>query len=216
MIKSFFRAALYYVVKGLCFSALKVYNRLKISGRELIPDARPVIVAANHASNLDPVVVGCVFPGRLRPLGKVQLFRINRPFTWLMNNLGVIPLDRESGASAAMALKNFLELLKNGESLMIFPEGGRSLDGRLKPLEGGVAVLSVSTGAPIVPPYIAGTFEAMPVGAKSVKRTPISVQFGNPVYPLPKEERGTLKEERERIRLTLQNELMRLEKESIG
>ena len=101
MIKSFFRAALYYVVKGLCFSALKVYNRLKISGRELIPDARPVIVAANHASNLDPVVVGGVFPGRLRPLGKVQLFRINRPFTWLMNNLGVIPLDRESGASAA-------------------------------------------------------------------------------------------------------------------
>ncbi|MGI6075613.1 MAG: lysophospholipid acyltransferase family protein [Pyramidobacter sp.] len=216
MIKSFFRTALYYTIKALCIVVLKVYSRLKVTGRELIPEKRPVIVAANHTSNLDPVVVGCVFPGRLRPLGKVELFRINRPFTWLMNNLGVIPLDRESGASAAMALKDFLGLLKNGENLMIFPEGGRSLDGRLKPLEGGTAVLSVSTGAPIVPLYISGAFESMPVGAKTIKRHPIAVRFGNPIFPLPKEKRGTSKEERERIRLALENELKRLENESIG
>lgn len=216
MIKSAFRFFLYYAAKAVCTIFLKIYSGLKITGRELIPKQRPVIVAANHTSNLDPVVVGCVFPGRLRPLGKIELFQINRPFTWLMHNLGVIPVDRESGTTAALALKHFLELLKNGENLMIFPEGARSLDGRLKTIEGGVSVLATSVNVPIVPLYIAGTYESMPVGAKKIIRHPISAHFGNPIYPLPQGKRKSLKEERERIRLALQTELERLEKESIG
>jgi 1-acyl-sn-glycerol-3-phosphate acyltransferase len=216
MLKTWFRLFLYYFVKILCVAFLKIYSGLKVTGRDLIPKQRPVIVAANHTSNLDPVVVGCVFPGRLRPLGKVELFRINRLFTWLMNNLGVIPVDRESGTSAAIALKHFLELLKHGENLMIFPEGARSADGRLKTVEGGVAVLATSVDVPVIPLYVAGTYESMPVGAKKIARHPISAHFGNPIFPLPKDKRASLKEERERIRKALQEELERLEKENIG
>ncbi len=211
-----FRTVFYWLARGVCLIALKLHNGFKVTGRELIPPDRPVIVAANHTSNLDPVVVGCAFPDRLRPLGKIELFQIHPIFTWLITTLGCIPVSRESGAAAAKALRDFLALLKNGENLMIFPEGGRSLDGRLQPLEGGVSVLSTSTDAPIVPVYIAGSYEAMPVGAAKIKTSRITVRFGNPILPLPKGQRGPLKEERERIRIALQNELARLEKESIG
>lgn len=211
-----FRACLYWLTKQLCFIVLKFYNDLKVTGRDLIPTDRPVIIAANHVSNLDPIVVGCVFPGRLRPLGKEELFQINPFFTWLMNNLGVIAVSRTSEKAAAMALKKFLSLLKHGENLMIFPEGARSLDGRLKPLEGGVAVLATSVNVPVIPLYIAGTYEAMPVGSSKIKRNPITAHFGKPIMPLSREQRGSLKEERERIRITLQSELERMEKESIG
>lgn len=210
------RSCVYWLAKHLCWVALKIHNKLRVEGLDKIPSERPVIVAANHTSNLDPVVVGCVFPGTLRPLGKVELFQIHPIFTWLMNNLGVIPVSKENRATAAAALKTFLGLLKNGESLMIFPEGARSLDGRLKPLEGGVAVLATNVDAPIVPLYIAGSFEAMPVGSSKITRHPIVARFGNPIMPVPQEQRGSLKEERERIRETLQKELERLEQESIG
>ena len=210
------RACVYWLAKHLCWVALKIHNRLRVEGLEKIPSQRPVIVAANHTSNLDPVVVGCVFPGTLRPLGKIELFQIHPIFTWLMNNPGVIPVSKENRATAAAALKTFLGLLKNGESLMIFPEGARSLDGRLKPLEGGVAVLATNVDAPIVPLYIAGSFEAMPVGSSKITRHPIVARFGEPIMPKPQEQRGSMKEERERIRETLQKELARLEQESIG
>lgn len=216
MFKRTFRKCLYWLVKNLCLAALKIYSGLRVEGLELIPGESPVILAVNHTSNLDPVVAGCVFPGRVRPLGKEQLFRMNSVFTWLMNNMGVIPVSRESGAAAAAALKKFLGLLKAGENVMIFPEGARSLDGRLKPIEGGVAVLATSANAPIVPLYVAGTYESMPVGARKIKRHPITARYGNPIFPRPKEERGNLKEERERIRAELQKELERLETEIIG
>lgn len=207
-----FRDFIYTIVKGLCWGVLKVHNRVEIRGRELIPSDRPVIVAANHVSNLDPVVVGVAFPTRLRPMGKEALLHVNRFFTWLISTLGMIPVSRESGREAARALKTFLEVIRGGESLMIFPEGARSLDGKLMELEGGAAVLAVSENAPIVPLYIDGTFKAMPVGAKKIGWNKITATFGKPVYPLPVEEQKSRKEERERVRLALQNELLRLER----
>ena len=211
-----FDKILFWFLRDLCLLALRIYNRLSISGREKIPPERPLILAANHTSNMDPVVVGCSFPLKVRPLGKIELFQGNRAFKWLITHLGCIPVSRESDSAAASALKQFLSILKNGENVLIFPEGSRSHDGRLKPIEGGITVLATGTGAPIVPAYIAGTFECMPIGAKFIKPHKIRVRFGNPIYPLPKEQRKSLKEERERIRIALQDELARLEKESIG
>ncbi len=216
MANSVVRTIVYYVAKALCLTALKLHNRFKVIGLEKIPPERPIIVACNHTSNLDPLVLGCAFPDRIRPLGKIELFQIHPLFTWLITTMGCLPVSRESDVAAATALKNFLALLKNGENLMIFPEGSRSYDGRLQPIEGGVCVLSTSTGAPIVPAYISGTYEAMPRDAMWIKMSRITVRWGNAIWPLPKEQRGTLKEERERIRTVLQNELARLEKESIG
>lgn len=214
MFKNFF----YWFARGTCRIALRIYNRLSIVGLENLPKERPMILAANHASNLDPVVLGCAYPYplKVRPLGKIELFQIHPIFTWIITTLGCIPVSRESNAAAAAALKQFLTILKGGENVMIFPEGARSKDGRVKPIEGGITVLATSTGAPIFPAYISGTFESMPIGAKFIKPSKITVRFGRPIYPLPKEQRSSLKGERERIRVALQNELERLEKESIG
>lgn len=174
-------ALIYQLVRRFCFVFLKLHNRLRIAGKDKIPVERPFIMVANHCSNLDPVVLGAAFPDRLRYLAKVELFEGSRLFAWLIRTLGAIPVSRDSSLSAGGALRTFLQLLEGGESVLLFPEGARSLDGRLKDLEGGVALLAVRTGVPIVPVYISGTFEAMPVGASKIGWSSIEVRFGDPI-----------------------------------
>lgn len=209
------RAIVYAVVRRFCIWFLWLHNGLRVEGKELIPTVRPLIFAANHVSNLDPIVSGCAVPFRLRFLAKEELFQMNKLFTWLLLTLGAVPVSRASGLSAAAALKSFLEILQSGESTMIFPEGSRSLDGHLQPVEGGVGLLAARTKVPIVPLYISGTFGAMPVGSKKIGRENIVVRFGNPIFPDQKSGLSP-KEERERIRKELQMELETLEARSIG
>ncbi len=208
---SFGRRVLYRVVRRLCWTYLKLHNRFRVVGKENLPSNYPVIVAANHTSNLDPVVVALAFPRRLRPLAKEELFQIHPAFTWLLDKLGALPLSRQTDAASSKALRHFMGLLDEGEELMIFPEGARSLDGRLMEIEGGAALVSVSRGVPIVPLYVAGTFEAMPVGAEAIGRHPITVYVGHMIWP-----GGKGREERERVRLALQKELERLQELAIG
>lgn len=204
------RTLVYMMVCWLCWLYLWLHNRLRIEGRELVPSQGRLILAANHTSNLDPIVAGIAFPHRLRPLAKEELFQINPVFTWLIRTLGAIPVSRETNQASSAALKNFLALLQQGENLMIFPEGARSLDGRLAALEGGVALVAVREQVPIVPLYIAGTFEAMPVGTSKIGRHQIVARFGNPIVP-----QGNAKGERERVLKALEDELQRLEQFSL-
>ena len=166
---TFFQKTFYFLVKSFFFICLKVYNRLSIRWGASLPD-RNVIVIANHCSNLDPVVMGAVFPRRVRFLGKSELFE---PFLFgsMVRALGVVPVDKQDSQSAGTALKAFLRLLKEGENVLLFPEGGRSLDGKLQPLEGGAALIAMKSGAPIVPAFVSGTFEAMPPGQSGSNRS---------------------------------------------
>ena len=174
-----FNRVFYFFVKWFFFIALKVYNRLSITWTEDLP-SRNVIVAANHTSNLDPVIMGAVFPRRLRYLAKEELFR---PFLFgsAIRALGSIPVKRSDNQSAASALRTFLKLLESGENVLIIPEGGRSTDGRMQPLEGGVALIALKSGAPIVPAFITGAFEAMPPGRRWVKPGKLSITFGEAI-----------------------------------
>jgi len=176
---TFFQKTFYFLVKWFFFICLKVYNRLSIRWGTSLPD-RNVIVIANHCSNLDPVIMGAVFPGRVRFLAKSELFE---PFLFgsMVRALGAVPVDKQDSQSAGTALKAFLKLLKEGENVLLFPEGGRSLDGKLKPLEGGAALIAMKSGAPIVPAFVTGTFEAMPPGAKWVKPVHLAVVFGETI-----------------------------------
>ncbi|MDD3512573.1 MAG: lysophospholipid acyltransferase family protein, partial [Synergistaceae bacterium] len=72
-------------------------------------------------------------------------------------------------------------LLESGENVLIFPEGSRSLNGELQPLEGGVALIALKSGAPIIPSFISGTFEAMPPGSRWVKPLHLSIVFGDTI-----------------------------------
>ena len=170
----------YWVVRHLFWLILKVYNRCSVRWLAPLDPNERVIVACNHASNLDPIVVGSFFPRRLRYFAKEELFR-----SWFLGTsiraLGAVPVSRADNASAAGALKGFMKLYREGSDILIFPEGGRSADGRLQPLEGGVALIAAHERAPILPAFIKGSFDAMPPGLPFVRPSKIAVTFGRPL-----------------------------------
>ena len=170
----------YWVARNLFWLILKVYNRCSVRWLAPLDPNERVIVACNHASNLDPIVVGSFFPRRLRYFAKEELFR-----SWFLGTsiraLGAVPVSRADNASAAGALKGFMKLYREGSDILIFPEGGRSADGRLQPLEGGVALIAAHERAPILPAFIKGSFDAMPPGLPFVRPSKIAVTFGRPL-----------------------------------
>ena len=186
----------YSFVKNMFKVFFKIYNRLEVQGFDKIPRGMQVIVAANHASYVDPPLVGGVFPGRLRILAKESLFRVPM-LGFFIRALGAIPVKREDGQKSGAVMKNLLTLLSDGKSVLLFPEGTRSPDGRLKPLEAGVAYLSVKTGVPVLPVYVAGSFKAWPKGKKFPRPSKLSLRAAPPIYPdtaltCEKERRNTL------------------------
>ena len=170
----------YAIVKYFFIFLLKIYNRCSVRWVEKLNPDEKFVVACNHVSNLDPLIVGCFFPRMLRYFAKEELFH-NRLFGACIRALGAMPVARDNNASAAGALRGFMKLYQEGSDVLIFPEGGRSLDGKLQPLEGGVAVIAARCQAPILPALIKGAYEAMPTGAKFVKPKKIKITFGKPL-----------------------------------
>lgn len=170
----------YWIVKNFFKFLLIIYNRCSAKWLEKLPENEKFIVACNHASNLDPLIVGCFFPRMLRYLAKEELFT-----GWFLGTciraLGAVPVSRASNASAAGALKGFMKLYQEGSDVLIFPEGGRTLDGKLQPLEAGVALIAAHEHAPILPVFIHGSFKAMPPGSAFVKPSKLRVTFGTPL-----------------------------------
>ena len=170
----------YFIVKNFFKILLMIYNRCSARWLEKLPANEKFIVACNHASNLDPLIVGCFFPRMLRYLAKEELFT-----GWFLGTciraLGAVPVSRTTNASAAGALKGFMKLYQEGSDVLIFPEGGRTLDGKLQPLEAGVALIAAHEHAPILPVFIHGSFKAMPPGSAFVKPSKLRVTFGKPL-----------------------------------
>lgn len=191
--------------KWFCRCLLTLYNRLSIKNTPILPDGRAVIVASNHNSNLDPVVVGVAYPRRLTYLAKEELFKVP-VLSCIIRHLGAIPVSREDEVRAGVVLRTLLDILTIGEDVLIFPEGSRSFDGKLQPLEGGVAMLALHSKAPVLPVYIKGTFAAMPRGCTFPKPKKIEVIFGTLIDPLDLPENMKDKQKRYYI-------LDRLEKE---
>lgn len=147
-----------------------------------LPRNGTVILAANHASYLDPPLVGMIFPGRLRFVAWDGLFRV--PLLGpLIRALGAVPVSPENKNSAAGLLRQVIGFIEDGSSVLIFPEGQRTLDGKLQPLEGGTALISLKTGTPIVPVWLEGTWEAYPPHYLFPRPRKITVTFGDPIYP---------------------------------
>jgi 1-acyl-sn-glycerol-3-phosphate acyltransferase len=143
-------------------------TRVRIEGAlDEIPRTGPVIVAANHSSNLDvPVLGSSVMPKlgrRLQWLGKKEV--LDWPIVgWVARNGGVHGIDRSTADIDAFRLA--ARILEEGHALFVFPEGTRSHDGKLGEGRDGVAVLALRTGAPIVPIGISGSYERWPRGQK--------------------------------------------------
>ncbi len=162
---------------------------LRVKGAKHVPREGPVLLAANHTSYLDPVIAAWPLRRPVYFLAMKSLFR-NRAFGAFIASLGAIPLDVDRGTDK-QAYGSGLRVLEAGHVLCVFPEGGRSFDGRLKPLKPGVLRLARATGAPIIPVRINGAFEAWP----RTRRLPrplgrIKVDYRPAIEPPPQQENG--------------------------
>jgi 1-acyl-sn-glycerol-3-phosphate acyltransferase len=146
----------------------RAVTRVRVEGDlSAIPREGPVILAANHISNADPVVVGAwltpALGRRIHWLGKKEMF--DWPVVgWMARNGGVLPVDR--GAADVEAFRMASRVLDAGHVLMVFPEGTRSPTGELQPPKDGLAMLALRTGATIVPIGISNTDRVWPKGRK--------------------------------------------------
>lgn len=153
----------------------RVFLRYRTQGVEHVPAAGGVLLAANHASYADIPLLGCGVRRRLFYLGRANLFPyppVGRMLRWL----GWIPLKTERWDRQAFG--SAVELLKAGKAVVIFPEGTRTTDGTLQPGKPGIGRLVAQAQCPVVPVYLRGTYQVLPMGASWLRRYPVEVSFG--------------------------------------
>ncbi len=173
------------------------WYRTEVTGRERVPDG-PVILASNHRSFLDHYLLGAVAPRPVRFLGKKELAR--GLVGWVNRSFGMIPVDRGTADTAAIAL--IVDLLGSGETIGIFPEGTRSPTGELHKFRGGLARIAAVSRAPVVPVGMVGTAVVWPRHQKPVARRPppgvVSVRFNQPLEP-PRDDPRSRREFTQRV-----------------
>lgn len=159
--------------------------RPSVHGAQFVPSSGPVILASNHRSFVDSVVIPLVLPRRVTFLAKAEYFEGTGLSGWLSRRfflaMGHVPVQRGQGRAAWGAVRVAQAVLARGGALAIYPEGTRSLDGRLYRGRLGVARLTLLTGAPVVPVALAGTERVQPVGSRIPRPHPVTVKFGAPL-----------------------------------
>jgi 1-acyl-sn-glycerol-3-phosphate acyltransferase len=176
-----FHTILQYGARPLARLAL----RPSVQGAELVPASGPVILASNHLSFIDSVVIPLVLPRPVTFLAKAEYFEGSGACGWLSRRffleMGHVPVQRGQGRAAWSSVRVAQEVLGAGGALGIYPEGTRSLDGRLYRGRTGVARLALLTGAPVVPVALRGTDRVQPVGSRVPRPHPVTVRFGAPM-----------------------------------
>ena len=155
---------------------LVVYN-VRVHNQHLLPMSGATLLCANHQSNLDPIVIGCISPRRLNFLAKKGLFKF--PMGMILRTLDCISIDRTGMGIGGM--KETLRRLKKKQPILIFPEGQRSWDGNLLPLMNGFVALVKRVPTKIVPIGIEGAHDAWPRGAKYPRPGQVQVVVGQPI-----------------------------------
>jgi 1-acyl-sn-glycerol-3-phosphate acyltransferase len=169
---------LYSFLKPVAVALMRLLFRVEGRGTEHVPAEGPVLIVANHSSVLDPPLVGGMCPRQLTFLAKAELFRIPG-FGGLIRRLGARPLRRE-GADPS-ALRTARRVLAEGKALLVFPEGTRGEEGRLREAKPGAALLAVQSGATVVPVYVSGSGRAWPRGRRLPRPAKVVVTFGAPL-----------------------------------
>ncbi|HEX5400395.1 MAG TPA: lysophospholipid acyltransferase family protein [Verrucomicrobiae bacterium] len=156
-----------------------VYFRWRVFNPERVPQEGAVILAANHASFLDPPLVGSGLNRSINYLARESLFRFPGMGA-LLRSWNSVPVDRDGGGAAG--LKAILDRLLDGGGIILFPEGTRTRDGKLQPARSGIGLIVVKSSAPVVPVRTFGTFEAFGRNDRLPRPVRVAVKYGKPMH----------------------------------
>lgn len=156
---------------------------MRVIGAEKLVEEGSVLVASNHQSYLDPPLIGNLYKTEMWFLARKTLFR--GFFKWLYRQWNAIPVDQDRPDMAS--LKTIIRLLKEGNRVLVFPEGARTLDGELGETQPGVGLIAAKSGAVIQPVRIRGAREALPRGSSRLRFSRITVTVGDPIRLTPAE-----------------------------
>lgn len=156
----------------------KLVFRARYYNPERVPESGPVILASNHASFIDPPLVGSGLNRGINYLARESLFRFPG-IGALLHSWNAVPVDRDGGGAAG--LKKILDRLHDGGGIILFPEGTRTKDGKLQPARSGIGLTVIKSDAPVVPVRVFGTFEAYGRHMKIPLPHQIAVKYGEPM-----------------------------------
>lgn len=154
--------------------------RVKVEGIENIHPEQTYIFAGNHCSQYDIFSFQGFFPHDFRWIAKKELFRIPL-FGQAMHRVGYIPIDRSHGRQAMKSLDEAAKRIASGSSVLIFPEGTRSADGKLQEFKTGAVLLAIKAGVPIVPLGFNGSYNVLPKGSFLPRGGTIVIRIGEPI-----------------------------------
>ena len=171
----------YFVFWRAFFAAILLIWRLRVDGRENLPDG-PFILCGNHRSLIDTPIIGMVTSRRMRFMGKEDMWNF-RPLGAFLSLVGGFPVER--GTADRTALRAAEDVLKLGEPLVMFPEGTRKEGPRLRreDLLDGPAFLAARLGVPLVPVGIGGSARALPIGTRLPRPVKVVAVIGEPIHP---------------------------------
>ena len=177
---------IYQVLNAVVPPVAKLVWRPTVHGLEHVPMTGGVLLASNHLSFADSMVIPIVVPRRVSFLAKSDYFTgtglkgaLSKAY---FEGMGMLPVDRDDTKAAMASLDVALEVLGRGEAFGIYPEGTRSRDGRVYRGRTGVAHLALTAGVPVVPVGLVGTEKLQPVGARFPRVVPVTVSFGAPIH----------------------------------
>lgn len=153
---------------------------VKISGLEKIDPTQPYVFMSNHQSTFDIMTCLAILPGSARFLAKKELFRIPI-FAQGMKAVGMIPIDRSNSKKARSSLDKAVQDIKNGVSVIIFPEGTRTRDGNIQPFKKGGFILAIQGQIPIAPMVLSGAMQVMQKKKLYLQKGSINIEFLDPV-----------------------------------
>lgn len=156
----------------------RCYFRWRAFNAERVPPEGPVILASNHASFIDPPLVGAPLHRAINYLAREDLFRFP-VMGWILRSWQCVPVDRDGGGAAG--LRAILDRLLAGGAIILFPEGTRTRDGQIHPARSGVGLTVIKSSAPVVPVRVFGTFEAYNRHMLFPRPRRVMVKFGRPL-----------------------------------
>jgi 1-acyl-sn-glycerol-3-phosphate acyltransferase len=153
---------------------------VKVTGLDKIDTSKPHVYAVNHASAMDIPVLYVYLPFQFRIVFKKELL-IYPVVGWQLKRSGQVCIDQQKPTNSIASIRSAVKSLKAGMPLVIYPEGGRTPDGEIKPFLPGAFFLAIKAQVDIVPVALVGTYELLPMDTYHIKCRPLEMRVGEPI-----------------------------------